>query len=352
MGFMCQATCVRGSSVSRTRSFFALAAALVFIGLPQIRAEDVVFIASTSDPTLRLNKPGHIVDYTGNELTLRSALGTTERIPASRVLEIKTVWPADFEVGRAAHLKGDVEDAIAAFQQAKRAESRPWALRQISADLAGAYLEVDRIAAAVDEFLPIVAADPATPHWNVVPIASKPPPPDVELESRAAQWLADERSEAARLLGASWLLAGGKRTAAIAALDKLATSSDSRIAALATIQRWRTKVITAKPADAARWQAHLTTLPAKTQATGWYVLGDVLARQDEPEAAALAYLKVPLLFREQRQLAADALLAAGQQLEKMGQISQAAGLYREVARDFAHLPAAEEAQSRLSRAGL
>jgi TolA-binding protein len=85
----------------------------------------------------------------------------------------------------------------------------------------------------------------------------------------------------------------------------------------------------------------------EVQAAGWYVLGDLYARQDQPDQAALAWLKVPLLFREQRAMAADALLAAGKQLEKMGQPKQAAGLYRELVRDFAHLPPAGEAQKRL-----
>jgi tetratricopeptide (TPR) repeat protein len=350
---MSQAPCARTTLFARTCLVGALVGATICVTFPRpMSAEDVVLIESASDPTLRLKKAGQIVDYTGEELTLRSALGATERIPARRVLEIKTIWPAEYEAGQAARLKGDLDDAIAAFQQAKRAESRPWALRQIGADLAGAFLETGRIAAAVEEFLPIAAADPATPHWNVVPIASQPPPSDSVLESRAAQWLADERNEAARLLGASWLLAGGKRAAATRALEALASSSNSRIAALATIQIWRTKVVTATPADAARWQTHLASLPLETQATGWFVLGELLARQDQPEAAALAYLKAPLLFRERRGLAADALLAAGKQLEKMGQTSQAAGLYREVVRDFAHLPAAKEAESLLSRAGL
>jgi len=156
-----------------------------------------------------------------------------------------------------------------------------------------------------------------------------------------------EKLPAARLLGASWLLSTGQRAAATAVLDELAKSSDARIAGLAQVQLWRTKLVTASPAEISRWLAQLEKMPPEIQAAGWYVLGDLFSRQNQPEQAALAYLKVPLLFRQQRALAADALLAAGKQLEKMGQPSQAAGLYRELVRDFAHLPAAREAQSRL-----
>jgi TolA-binding protein len=88
-------------------------------------------------------------------------------------------------------------------------------------------------------------------------------------------------------------------------------------------------------------------MPLESQAAGWFVLGDCLARLNEPQAAALAYLKIPLLFRQQRTMAAEALLAAGKQLEKMGQTKEAARVYREVVRDFPGLAAAKEAQARL-----
>ena len=90
-------------------------------------------------------------------------------------------------------------------------------------------------------------------------------------------------------------------------------------------------------------------MPPDIQATGSYVLGDVLARQEQPEAASLAYLKVPILFHQQRAMAADALLAAGKQLEKMSQNRQAAEVYRELVRDFPHLAGAKEAAGRLEQ---
>jgi hypothetical protein len=51
-------------------------------------------------------------------------------------------------------------------------------------------------------------------------------------------------------------------------------------------------------------------------------------------------------------MAAEALLAAGGQLEKMARAGQAAQLYRELARDYAHSPPAAEARQRLERLGL
>ena len=314
--------------------------------------EDVVIASSASNPAARVKRQGEIVDYTGTELKLRTSLGLDETIPARRVIEIQTTWSAAHQAGDAARAKGKLDDAIAAYRQAFADERRPWARRRIAAELTGTLLEGERIESAGDEFLAIVAADPATMHYDAVPIAWRPAPPDAAIERKAGEWMASGQSPAARVLGASWLLGGPRNADAIAALDELVKVSDERVAGLATIQRWRTRLVSAATSDLIAWQSQLEEMPPEIQAAGWYVLGELYARQKQPEQAALAYLKVPLLFRRQRALAADALLAAGKQLEKMGHSDQAAGLYREIVRDFAHLPVAKEAEGRLGAAGL
>jgi tetratricopeptide (TPR) repeat protein len=323
--------------------------ALTMAMMASARGQDMVIAASATDPAARIKKAGQIIDFTGTELTLKTTFGTTDVIPANRVVEIQTKWTRAHGAARTARIAGNLEEAIAAFRRAKGEESRLWARRQVAAELAGCYLEAGRIDSAGDEFLAVVASDPATPHYDCIPVAWRAAPPDRLLESRATAWLAMEANPAARLLGASWLLSGAQRPAATAALEGLSADSEPRIAGLATIQLWRTKLVTAKEEEIRRWLAQLERMPTEIQASGWYVLGDLLSRQEQPQQAALAYLKVPLLFPEQRAMAADALLAAGKELDKLSQTEQAAGLYRELARDFAHLPAAAEAQSRLAK---
>ena len=63
----------------------------------------------------------------------------------------------------------------------------------------------DCVAEAVEAFLPVVASDPATPHYVSAPIAWRASLPDAVLDSRAETWLTDQQPEAARLLAASWL---------------------------------------------------------------------------------------------------------------------------------------------------
>jgi tetratricopeptide (TPR) repeat protein len=311
-------------------------------------SQDVVISSSASDPSARVRRVGQILEYTGAELKLRTSLGTEETIPAARVIEIETRWSPSHEAGRAARQDGRFDDAIAALRQAKREESRPWAVRQIMADLSGCYLDAGQVDRAGDEFLGIVASDPTTRHFDVIPVAWRGASLNPAAESRAAAWLSVRGMPVANLLGASWLLAT-RRPDAAAVFDELTRSSDPRVAGLASIQVWRSRLITATSDDLYHWQNQLEKMPAEIQASGWYVLGDILARQEQPQMASLAYLKVPILFRQQRAMAADALLAAAGQLEKMSKSSQAAALYRELVSDFPRLPAAIEAQGRLDK---
>ena len=285
-------------------------------------------------------------------MRLKTASGREEPIPAARVVEVKTNWTADYLRALELRRSGKLSDAIRACQEAKASESRAWARRQIMAELTSCLAESGRFDQAGDEFLAMVASDPSTRHLAVMPLAWRPFPPDAALESRATAWLAmDKKSPAAVVLGASWLLSTSRRADAIAALEQVSlmrgAGNDERLAGLADVQLWRTRLVTAKADEVARWKRAVAAMPAEVQACGWFVVGEALSRLKQAEDAALAYLQVPLVHGQQRVMAADALVAAGKQLEALKRGDQAAGLYRGVLTDFANCPAANEASSRL-----
>ena len=332
----------------RVTAFLWCFGALVLALPTALCSQDTVIYSTAPDPAARIKKTGVILEFTGTELRLRNTLRTEETIPAARVVEVQTQWIATHQAGRAARSEGRLDDAIAALRQAKRDETRPWVVRQIMADLVGCYLESGRIDSSGDEFLGILASDPVARHFDVIPIAWRGAAIGAPAEARAGVWLAARNMPAAALLGASWLLAT-RRNEATAALEEIAKLNDPRLSGLATIQLWRTKLVTATLDDIRRWQTQLEKMPTEIQAAGWYILGDCFSRLDQAEAASLAYLKVPILFRGQRVMAADALLAAGKQLEKMSQAGSAANLYRELIRDYPHLATASEAEGRLEK---
>jgi tetratricopeptide (TPR) repeat protein len=330
----------------------ACALVALALGTSSVFAQDAVIIAG-QEGRPPVTRRGEIVELTGTELRLKTAAGRIEPIPRERVVELTTKWTEAHAHGDALRQAGKLDEAITAYQQAKEQESRPWARRQIAAAMVGCYVESGRFDLAGDEFLTIVAADPTTQHFDVIPLAWRSFPPDAVLEARAEKWLAaGQRNPVAALLGASWLLSTSRRAAAIEVLEELSSrrglGEDQRLAQLANVQLWRSKIVTAAAGDVSRWKAAVERMSAETQGSGWYVVADALARLGQHEEAALAYLRVPILHGQQRVMAADALVAAGKQLESLGRSAQAAGLYREVLRDFAFTPAAGEAKARLA----
>lgn len=311
-------------------------------------AEDTVTFLAGKDAKTRTNRTGEIVEYTGETLQIKASSGRTENIPAERVIDIRTQWIPTHERGDALRAEGKLEEAIAAYKQAKRDEPRAWVRRKIMAALVACYAETSRFDLAGDEWLAIVASDPTTLHYDVVPIAWQALPPDAALQARAAAWL-NSKAPPAQILGASWLLGGAQRSEATAALDGLVTSKtvDPRVRSLAQIQLWRTKLVSAKLDEVQRWQGTVEQMPREVRAGGYFVVGEALARLDQPEGAALALLRIPLVYNQQRGMAADALLAAAKQQEKLGHREEAAGLYREVVSGYSRTLAAGEAKAKL-----
>src|SRR5204862_5276579 len=115
------------------------------------------------------------------------------------------------------------------------------------------------------------------------------------------------------------------------------------------IQLWRTRLVTVKQEEVEGWQTAVEQMPAEVRAGGYFVLGEGLARLNQPEDAALAFLHISVVHQEQRMMAADGLLEAGKQLDKLDRREQAASLYREVATGYSRTSAAEEAKTRLEK---
>ena len=71
-------------------------------------------------------------------------------------------------------------------------------------------------------------------------------------------------------------------------------------------------------------------MPAELRAGPYYVVGTARAQWQQPERAALAFLRVPILYPENRRLAASALRLAATALEQLDRPDEAAALQREL----------------------
>ncbi len=92
-----------------------------------------------------------------------------------------------------------------------------------------------------------------------------------------------------------------------------------------------------------------TTIDPALQSGPAFVLGTALSRLGEPAQAALYFLRTPILHPADRDLAAEALLAAGEQLEKAKDPAGARSVYRELIDHYQQHALAPVAEQRLEQ---
>ena len=321
---------------------------VVFIIAAESACADVVVMGgSGQDGGSEVRKTGEVVDYTGKELLLKSIGGSVAAIPANRVIRVETEWTPQHTEADRLFAREEFSEALSHYRQALSVDQRDWVRRQILAEITWCLQSLGEFARAGETFLLVLQSDPTTMHLDAMPLAWTAREPGLALRQKAEEWIRDEKRSAARLMGASWLLNSARRRNAGDALDFLTTDSDSRVALLATAQRWRGKLVTATDDELDRWPTVIERLPQSLRAGPYYVYGQALARRDRHEHAVLAMLRVPILFPRQRVLSATALMTAGRQLEKMKRREEAGELYRELVDKYADFPLAAEAEKQL-----
>lgn len=300
----------------------------------------VVVVGARGERSIRR---GEVLDHTGESLTLRLGTGQETTIDSKRIVEIQTSRvPAHVQAEQLLR-DGKFREAAPVLARALQDEKREWVRRQILARQVTCYQDLGQPEKAIDWFLKLLLPD--TLHFGVIPLAWEPAQPSPALESNARDWIRNEDAPAAALIGASWLLATQQRGTATQALQRLASNTDPHIAFLAEAQLWRTKIVTATASDTRQWQQRIDRMPSEIRFGPYLVLGQCWARLQEHELAALALMRLPVLYPQHYTLAGRALLLAARELEASKQPESAAGLYRELLADYAESPAADAARN-------
>jgi len=314
------------------RNPVALVGLLALAVASDLAAQDTVTLTVGTGGQSKLT--GRILDYTGRELRLERASGRQESYPAGQVLEIATSYGHEHTEADALLAKGQFSQALALYGQARKTDPRPWVRRRITAGIVRCYDALGQTDRAGEEFLLLVRSDPDTLDFDCIPLAWMTRQPTLAMEQTAGGWFRREEP-AARLLGASHLLTGPSREAALMKLKELTGSADRRIGLLATAQTWRTALITATDEQIDGWRRTVEQMPEPLAAGPYYVLGLARGRREQWEPAALAMMRVPILYPDSRPLAARALLDAGHALKQLDRIPEAVRLYSEVIRRYA-----------------
>jgi tetratricopeptide (TPR) repeat protein len=310
--------------------------------------QDSVHVANPASPRGYAEWKGRVEDYTGRELVLRLTSGLPRTFPADQVLRIDTQYgPQKVEADRQFD-HGEFDSALALYARARDSEPRKWVRRQITAQMVWCYRALGQWENAGREFLDVLLADdPSTPYFDAIPLAWVRQEPSLTLERTAQQWLDRDKRPAAALVGASHLLSTPHYSRALARLRHLAAEADPRIAYLALAQTWRAAAVTAKAEQLAQWRATIERMPEPLRPGPYYVLGAARAQHRQWEQAALAWMRVPILYPKHRTLAAQALLDAGRALERLGRPEQSVQLYGELEKTYPNNPAGTEAERRL-----
>ncbi|MEK6248828.1 MAG: tetratricopeptide repeat protein, partial [Planctomycetales bacterium] len=235
--------------------------------------------------------------------------------------------------------------AIKTYYDSFRAkdEQRPWVLRSMVASMIQCQQAIGSHQDAAQNFISLLRDDQATPHFHVIPLAWAS---DHRMDPKPAEpWLSDD-TEGVRLIGASYLLLTSKRDQAIRVLEKLIDSSDKKISALARAQLLRTTVLNVSDKHIERCQMAIDRLPEALRGGAYYVLGRLHSARDEHQQAAVAFMRVPILYWQHQNLAAESLLAAGRSLAKANQRNNALRVYQELINNYPESTAASEAKQR------
>lgn len=310
-------------------------------------ADDRVVIQQPGMSRLPLN--GLVEDYTGRELTIHVRTGNSlRRYARSEVIEVQTSYTAHHETGRELFASGRADEAAVELSAALKDEDRAWVRREILALLVKCALWNGDYRTAVSRFLPIADSDPETFHFSVAPLAWTAEVPSKDIRVEAQSWLAG-RSPVSKLFGASHLLFDpASSDTAGAALRSLARESDIRIQRLAQMQLWRQRMQagTATPGELTRWESAIEQLPDELRVGGYFVLGQTCLKQRQPERAAAALLRLPLVYDADRHLAARACFQSAEQLESLGDRTPATNLFSEVVFRFGDTPWGPQAETK------
>ncbi len=210
-----------------------------------------------------------------------------QELPSQRVISVEANWRT--EEARAAHslfTGRRFKEAMPAFEKAINGSLPDWQKSILLAEIVDLYATLGDTREAGRFYVKYLSPQfkPPAMQYAYMPACWTTIEPDERLRSEATKWLADP-SEAAQLLGASWLLLGSDAQAAKAKLSQLQKSKNSTIAALAVAQGWRlsTPASTMERLDA--WLEYRDRLIQPLQLGPTEFIADRLARIEQADLA-------------------------------------------------------------------
>lgn len=339
------------------RKWIAALAALGGLLSSTARAEDVVILSSPTKNEAFTRLSGEVLDFTGRGLRWRMANGRELEYPALQVLRIETARSPQQLAGDELYKNDEFAAAEDKYRAALTHEQRDWVRRELLAASVRCQRELGNWPGAARIFEGLVTSDPDTIYVEVAPLAWEGPrtidaTPTVEstvadeMMKCTEGWLNDRAPRPLQLVAASWHLGTPRDGDAVAVFQRLTQAPAPHVNPLANFQVQRYQFSALTPALIDRWEQLLGLHAQPWCAGGWHMVGTAASRLGLQDRAALAWLRIPALYPDQRQLGARAELAAAEDLAAAGRTAEASRLCEHVVAQYSRLDAARDAQQR------
>ena len=276
--------------------------------------------------------------------------------------------PAQVTDADAAYRAGKYETALELYRKSRETESRSPERERATAMIVRSFRASGQSSESYQEFFSLCRVAPFSEHFDCIPLVwftsrSFTPVAVTADERLALQWLSPTvnpsgiDNPAASLLAASILISSAQnanRNKAKEQLEKLTFLGDAadrnrteqdragrvrrQITLLAQMQLRRLQVATVKEeSELAAWESIVENLPPSLRSGPYYVLGQAYAKVQNDEQAVLCWMRPPILFPEDRPLAAQSLQEAAKALHRLKRDKQEQTLLDELQRDYADL---------------
>lgn len=262
---------------------------------------------------------GEIQRFESEQLELVDREGVQHTLPSKYVLRVHPRWRTA-EAAQAHQLfrDGKFDQLVTTVPAALKSNLVQWQQRMLIAELVQGAEALGKPQAAGGYFLSLAGSQPPPLLYSAMPLCWTSRDPDQALRDRARQWLQNADDEAARLLGASWLLFTDQQPAAQSATIKLQASSNPVIAQLAVAQGWRIIPPPQTMAELNRWQEFRDKLLPPLQLGPTEFIADRLQRIGEFELAIGEWSRIGSQHGDQPVRARAALASAAEQLKRIG----------------------------------
>ena len=301
--------------------------ALPFVGT------DIVSILTESGQEKLLG--GSIQGIKGDRLTLRTnGRGQIMVIRMEEVLNLNFERSPAWLDGLTQMDDGQLQEALVSFNGALQEERRDWAWCELQAAAARAETKRGNRSKTVERVERILERDPRSRHVNLLPLVWDSRLPDDERMIAAADELRSS-TKTRRLVAASALLhIPEHRNTAISVLQRIRQNDKfTRIGQMAETQLWRLHLLE-KPGERVPllsvWEDRVRELPVEFRGGPQYIVARGYQQQHNYDRASLAFLWMPLMSPQDRNLAALSLSEAIDCLKKAGRLAEAEQMQSEL----------------------